>query len=162
MLPCLLAMLGSAWVNPRLTSDTAAPAVNTVLQQHLPCGPVLAKLTICLMLHWVSATYMVCLSQPALQWVAAGACMSCWDPEGKGSLAGALTNFVHCTGREGRGGFGAASSLRKKKTGGLSNKEKAKQKNMPAAARMQQLSRRRKSKAGGAKNFKGRINPLKK
>ena len=88
--------------------------------------------------------------------------MPCWNTECKGSLAAASLTFVHCTGREGRGGFGAASSLRKKKTGGLSNKEKAKQKNMPAAARMQQLSRRRKSKAVGAKNFKGRVNPLKK
>ena len=88
--------------------------------------------------------------------------MPCWDAERRDSLAAASIKFVHFTGREGRGGFGAASSLRKKKTGGLSNKEKAKQKNMPAAARMQQLSRRRKSKAGGAKNFKGRINPLKK
>lgn len=114
------------------------------------------------MLRWRQPPTCFCMLQPTLQWGPAGACVPCWDAEGKGSLDAASPNLVHCTGREGRGGFGAASSLRKKKTGGLSNKEKAKQKNMPAAARMQQLSRRRKSKTGGAKNFKGRINPLKK
>lgn len=39
-------------------------------------------------------------------------------------------------GREGRE-FGAAASRKKKKSGGLSNKQKAKRKNLPDAARSQ-------------------------
>jgi hypothetical protein len=46
------------------------------------------------------------------------------------------------TGREGRGEFGARSNLKKKKTGGLSNREKDKRKNLPFAARSGQVSNR--------------------
>ncbi|DBB17096.1 TPA: hypothetical protein ACH3X3_014180 [Trebouxia sp. C0006] len=60
-------------------------------------------------------------------------------------------------GREDRLGFGAASGLRKKKTGGTSNREKAKNKNMPAAARVRQISRRTKSNRGKGKGFKGHV-----
>ncbi|KAL0034036.1 hypothetical protein WJX79_004594 [Trebouxia sp. C0005] len=60
-------------------------------------------------------------------------------------------------GREDRLGFGAASGLRKKKTGGTSNREKAKNKNMPAAARVRQISRRTKSNRGKGKGFRGHV-----
>ncbi len=43
-------------------------------------------------------------------------------------------------GREGRD-FGARSSLKKKKTGGLSNREKDKRKRLPFAARSGQVGR---------------------
>lgn len=42
-------------------------------------------------------------------------------------------------GREGRGEFGARSGLKKKKTGGLSNREKDKRKRLPMAARSGQV-----------------------
>lgn len=44
-------------------------------------------------------------------------------------------------GREGRGEFGARSGLKKKKTGGLSNREKDKRKRLPYAARSGQVQR---------------------
>ena len=60
-------------------------------------------------------------------------------------------------GREGRE-FGAKARLKKDKTGGLSNKEKAKRKNLPAAAKMAQAKRRLKaSKKRSSKNFKGHV-----
>jgi protein SDA1 len=60
-------------------------------------------------------------------------------------------------GREGRE-FGAKSSLKKSKTGGLSNREKEKRKNLPLAARSGQVKKRlaiRKNKSN--KNFKGHV-----
>ncbi|KAL3143572.1 hypothetical protein ABBQ38_002369 [Trebouxia sp. C0009 RCD-2024] len=60
-------------------------------------------------------------------------------------------------GREDRDGFGAASGLRKKKTGGTSNREKAKKKNMPAAARARQISRRSRDTKRKGKGFKGHV-----
>lgn len=58
-------------------------------------------------------------------------------------------------GREGRE-FGAKARLKKDKTGGLSNKEKAKRKNLPAAAKMAQAKRRMQgAKKRSSKNFKG-------
>ena len=60
-------------------------------------------------------------------------------------------------GREGRLGFGAASGLKKKKTGGTSNREKAKRKNMPAAARARQISKRTKGKKRPKGGFKGHV-----
>lgn len=51
---------------------------------------------------------------------------------------------LRCAGREGRE-FGAAAGRKKNKSGGLSNRQKQKVKNMPAAARAVQLKRR----AGG-------------
>ena len=65
--------------------------------------------------------------------------------------------FLCGAGREDRLGFGAASGLRKKKTGGTSNREKAKNKNMPAVARVRQISRRTKSNRGKGKGFKGHV-----
>lgn len=68
--------------------------------------------------------------------------------------------MLHCivaAGREGREGFGAASGLKKKKTGGTSNREKAKRKNMPAAARVRQISRRTKSNRRPKGSFKGHV-----
>ena len=73
-------------------------------------------------------------------------------------MTGSQECFVWCdAGREDRLGFGAASGLRKKKTGGTSNREKAKNKNMPAAARVRQISRRTKSNRGKGKGFKGHV-----
>lgn len=60
-------------------------------------------------------------------------------------------------GREDREGFGAASGLRKKKTGGTSNREKAKRKNMPAAARARQIGRRARDTKRKGKGFKGHV-----
>lgn len=60
-------------------------------------------------------------------------------------------------GREDREGFGAASGLRKKKTGGTSNREKAKLKNMPAAARARQIGRRSRDSKRKGKGFKGHV-----
>ncbi|KAL4422877.1 hypothetical protein ABPG75_009074 [Micractinium tetrahymenae] len=59
-------------------------------------------------------------------------------------------------GREGRE-FGAKSSLKKKKTGGLSNREKDKRKRLPMAARSGQVKKRlaRHKSKKSAKNFKG-------
>eukprot|EP00887_Chlorella_sp_A99_P007365 scaffold2.g7365.t1 len=59
-------------------------------------------------------------------------------------------------GREGRLEFGAKSRLAKKKTGGLSNREKAKRKRLPMAARAGQARKRQERKKKlGSKNFKG-------
>ena len=66
-------------------------------------------------------------------------------------------NLWRLVGREDREGFGAASGLRKKKTGGTSNREKAKKKNMPAAARVRQISRRAKDTKRKGKGFKGHV-----
>ena len=69
-------------------------------------------------------------------------------------------NLLWCpvvAGREGREGFGAASGLKKKKTGGTSNREKAKRKNMPAAARVRQISRRTKANRRPKGSFKGHV-----
>ncbi len=52
------------------------------------------------------------------------------------------------TGREGRE-FGASAGRKKNKTGGLSNRQKQKVKNMPAPARAAQLKRRASSKPRG-------------
>lgn len=52
-------------------------------------------------------------------------------------------------GREGRM-FGAAAGRKKNKTGGLSNRQQQKNKNMPAPARTQQLKRRASGKPRGA------------
>lgn len=60
-------------------------------------------------------------------------------------------------GREGRE-FAAKSSLKKKKTGGLSNREKAKRKALPLAARSGQArSRMQRNKLKSNKNFKGHV-----
>lgn len=60
-------------------------------------------------------------------------------------------------GREGRE-FGAKSSIKKSKTGGLSNKEKQRRKNLPSAAVSGQVKKRLgKKKLKSAKNFKGRV-----
>lgn len=60
-------------------------------------------------------------------------------------------------GREGREAFGARSKLKKKKTGGMSERQKQRQKAMPIAARVQQL-KNRSTKARNKSNprhFKG-------
>jgi protein SDA1 len=60
-------------------------------------------------------------------------------------------------GREGRDAFGARSKLKKKKTGGMSERQKQRQKAMPIAARVQQL-KNRSTKARNKSNprhFKG-------
>lgn len=54
-------------------------------------------------------------------------------------------------GREGREAFGARSKLKKKKTGGMSERQKQRQKAMPIAARVQQL-RNRSTKARNKSN----------
>ncbi|CAL8470003.1 g9545 [Coccomyxa elongata] len=60
-------------------------------------------------------------------------------------------------GREGRE-FGAAASRKKKKTGGMSNKQKAKKKNLPDRAKTQVMKRRLEgARRGGKKGFKGRV-----
>lgn len=62
-------------------------------------------------------------------------------------------------GREGRE-FGAKSSLKKNKTGGLSNREKDRRKRLPLAARTVQAKRRvgqSKRKKSLTKNFKGHV-----
>ena len=60
------------------------------------------------------------------------------------------------TGEQGRE-FGSAAARRKKKTGGLSNRQKAKAKNMPAPAKAQSMKRRlEKARKGSGKNFRGR------
>lgn len=60
-------------------------------------------------------------------------------------------------GREGRE-FGAKSSLKKSKTGGLSNREKDKRKRLPLAARSGQVKKRLiKGKTRHLKNFKGHV-----
>lgn len=52
--------------------------------------------------------------------------------------------------------FGAASGRRKQKSGGTSNKEKAKRKAMPQAARAQQIRKRGPGKGGPKRNqFRG-------
>ena len=58
-------------------------------------------------------------------------------------------------GREDREGFGAAAGRRKIKSGGMSNKEKAKRKDLPMAARISQI-RRRANRPKGGRNYKGR------
>jgi len=63
-------------------------------------------------------------------------------------------------GREDRGQFGAASERKNKKTGGTSNAEKAKRKNLPLAARVKAAKNRRNSfvsKRVKDKQFKGRF-----
>ena len=67
-------------------------------------------------------------------------------------------------GREDRGEFGASQARRNKKSGGTSNVEKKKRKNMPLAARVQAAGRRRRGSAkfGAAKavkdkQFKGKF-----
>ena len=67
-------------------------------------------------------------------------------------------------GREDRGEFGASQARKNKKTGGTSNVEKKKKKNMPLAARVQAAGRRRRGSAkfGAAKavkdkQFKGKF-----
>lgn len=47
--------------------------------------------------------------------------------------------FPACAGREGRDSFSAKSGLKKKKTGGMSNREKDKRKRLPFAARSGQV-----------------------
>jgi protein SDA1 len=66
---------------------------------------------------------------------------------------------VHA-GREGRAEFGSASERHKKKVGGSSNKEKAKKKAMPLAARMRVASNRRAARHGakGARIGTGKSN----
>lgn len=60
-------------------------------------------------------------------------------------------------GREGRE-FGAAASRRKQKTGGTSNKQKAKKKSLPDRAKTQVMKRRLEGgRKGGKKGFKGRV-----
>lgn len=60
-------------------------------------------------------------------------------------------------GREGRE-FGAKSRIKKDKTGGLSNKEKQKRKNLPMAAVSGQVRKRlERGKRKKAKNFKGHV-----
>ncbi|GLC55364.1 hypothetical protein PLESTB_000976900 [Pleodorina starrii] len=62
-------------------------------------------------------------------------------------------------GREGREKFGARSSLKKKKTAGLSEREKQRKKVMPMAARVAQIRRRNAAARGRGrgKNFKGHV-----
>ncbi|KAL6785625.1 hypothetical protein ACKKBF_B01005 [Auxenochlorella protothecoides x Auxenochlorella symbiontica] len=60
-------------------------------------------------------------------------------------------------GREGRE-FGAKASLKKDKTGGLSNREKDKRKNLPMAARSGQARKRmERNKRKSNKNFRGHV-----
>ena len=58
-------------------------------------------------------------------------------------------------GREGRE-FGAAASRKNKKTGGKSNKEKLKSKNLPLGARKAVVQRRGSKQRVGRKNFKSK------
>lgn len=62
-------------------------------------------------------------------------------------------------GREGRAKFGAASGMKKKKTGGLSEREKQRKKQMPIAARIAQLrNRHTKNKNKHVRgNFRGHV-----
>ena len=63
-------------------------------------------------------------------------------------------------GREGRGEFGSSQSRKNKKTGGTNNKEKAKRKNLPLAARVHNAKKRLNSavsKRVKDKQFKGRF-----
>lgn len=60
-------------------------------------------------------------------------------------------------GREGRE-FGAAAARKHKKSGGKSNKEKVKKKNLPLGARKAVVQRRSQKQAVGKKNQKGRGN----
>jgi protein SDA1 len=63
-------------------------------------------------------------------------------------------------GREDRGVFGAAQDRKNKKSGGTSNVEKAKRKNLPLAARVKAAKNRRTSfvsKRVKDKQFKGRF-----
>ncbi|GFR43447.1 hypothetical protein Agub_g4529 [Astrephomene gubernaculifera] len=62
-------------------------------------------------------------------------------------------------GREGREKFGARSGLKKKKTAGLSEREKQRKKVMPMAARVAQIRRRNAAARGRGrgKNFKGHV-----
>ncbi|GIM11973.1 hypothetical protein Vretimale_15407, partial [Volvox reticuliferus] len=62
-------------------------------------------------------------------------------------------------GREGREKFGARSGLKKKKTAGLSEREKQRRKAMPMAARVAQIRRRNAAARGRGrgKNFKGHV-----
>jgi protein SDA1 len=62
-------------------------------------------------------------------------------------------------GREGRDKFGASSSRKKDKTGGLSEREKQRRKAMPLAARLSQLKRRSENnrRKNNPKNFKGHV-----
>jgi protein SDA1 len=60
-------------------------------------------------------------------------------------------------GREGRE-FGAKSRIKKAKTGGLSNREKQKRKNLPMGAVGGQVRKRlERNKLKSAKNFKGHV-----
>jgi protein SDA1 len=62
-------------------------------------------------------------------------------------------------GREGREAFGSRTGIKKKKQGGLSEREKQRSKSMPIAARIQQL-RNRSVKARNKSNprhFKGHV-----
>ena len=60
-------------------------------------------------------------------------------------------------GREGRD-YGAKARIKNKKTGGLSNKQKQKQKNIPLGAVGGQVRKRlEKNKMRSAKNFKGHV-----
>ena len=53
--------------------------------------------------------------------------------------------------------FGSAAARKKQKSGGTSNRQKAKAKNMPAPAKAQAMKRRlEKARKGNGKNFKGR------
>ena len=66
-----------------------------------------------------------------------------------------LCRLAAGAGREGRE-FGAKSQLHKKKTGGLSNREKDKRKRLPLAARSGQARKRQERKKKlSIKNFKG-------
>ena len=63
----------------------------------------------------------------------------------------ATSMYLSCVaGREGREGFGAAAGRKKKKTGGLSNREQQKQKRLPAVARARQVKRRGAGKPTGS------------
>jgi len=67
----------------------------------------------------------------------------------RSSLAASLVPFC-AAGREGREGFGAAAGRKKKKTGGLSNREQQKQKRLPAVSRARQVKRRGAGKPTGS------------
>jgi protein SDA1 len=62
-------------------------------------------------------------------------------------------------GREGREAFGARASLKKKKTGGMSEREKQRKKALPVAARIQQLRNRatKSRQKNNPRHFKGHV-----
>lgn len=80
--------------------------------------------------HWLRL-HRCCCSQPAITALPA--------PSSAAHCPFRPLPSVSPAGREGRESFGAKSGLKKKKSGGLSNREKDKRKRLPFAARSGQV-----------------------